>query len=203
MVFIGVTGGIGSGKSLVCRLFERKGIQIFYADERAKKISERDDVTQEIIRSFGKAILTSSGSIDRRKLAAIVFSEHEKLLLLNSILHPKVFSDFDLWKKNLTTKFNYALAEAALMFESSMYKKLDYTLSIVAEDSVRIQRVMERDGVDSDLVKSRMKHQLPAQELIEQSDFVMYNNGSETDLQTKVNFFHILFSSLTHHNKTA
>lgn len=203
MIFIGVTGGIGSGKSLVCSLFEKRGVPIFYADDRAKKISERDDVTQKIIHTFGTSVVASNGLIDRKKLASIVFSEHEKLLLLNSILHPEVFSEFDSWKMSLKSKFNYALVEAALMFESKMHKKMDYTLSIVADDSVRVQRVMKRDHVEEESVRSRMMHQLPAQDLIKQSDFVIYNNGSEADVQSKVDFFHILFSSLTHHNTTS
>jgi len=197
MIFVGITGGIGSGKSLVCSLFEKKGVPIFYADDVAKEISNRPEVKKEIIREFGSTILLHNDELDRKKIATIVFSEHEKLLRLNSIIHPYVFVEFDLWKRNLHSPTPYALAEAALLFESSMNKQMDYTLAIVASEEVRLRRVMERDNVAKELVQARMMHQLPMQELIERADFTLYNDGTESELKTKVDFFHTLFTTLT------
>lgn len=198
MIFIGITGGIGSGKSYVCSLFAEKKIPIFHADESAKALTDRPDVRGEIVSAFGDSMLAIDGTIDRKKLASMVFSEHEKLHTLNSILHPRVFEEFDSWKASLPLHNRYALAEAALIFESGMDDKVDYVLSIIAEEDIRIKRVMERDHVNSDLVVARMANQLPAQELIERSDFILHNNGTKEEAAAKVSFFHTLFSTLTH-----
>ncbi|MBI2429754.1 MAG: dephospho-CoA kinase [Ignavibacteriales bacterium] len=197
MIFIGITGGIGSGKSFVCSLFKEKKIPVFHADEIAKEISERPDVKRELVREFGTSILTDEKVIDRKKLASIVFAEHGKLQLLNSILHPKVFLEFDAWKQTLASSNRYGLAEAALLFESGMDEKLDYVLSVIANDELRINRVMKRDNVKSDVVLSRIKNQLQSQELIERSDFILQNNGTKEELKPRIDFFDVLFSSLT------
>lgn len=197
MIFIGITGGIGSGKSLVCSLFLEKKIPVFHADECAREISEQPEVKKEIIRLFGNSILTTEKLIDRKKLGSIVFSEHDKLQLLNSILHPKVFLEFDLWKKKVPASVHYGVAEAALLFESGMDQMLEYVLSVIANDELRIDRVMKRDSVGSDVVLSRMKNQLLSQDLIERSDFILQNNGSKEALKSRIDFFHTLFSSLT------
>ncbi|MEW5799829.1 MAG: dephospho-CoA kinase [Bacteroidota bacterium] len=197
MIFIGITGGIGSGKSYICSLFAEKKIPIFHADEAAKEISEQSDVRKEIVSVFGNSILTTDKTIDRKKLASIVFSEHKKLLLLNSIIHPRVFAEFESWKKSLHQRNHYAVAEAALMFESGMDEKVDYVLSVIADDEIRIKRVVERDHSSDDMVISRMTNQLPTQELIERSDFVINNNGTKEEAASKVSFFHTLFSTLT------
>lgn len=197
MIFIGVTGGIGSGKSFICSLFDQKKISVFHADEIAKEISERPSVRKEIVSAFGDSILSTSNTIDRKKLASIVFSEHKKLHLLNSIIHPRVFAEFESWKKSLHQRNYYAVAEAALMFESGMDEKVDYVLSVIADEKIRIKRVVERDHISNDLVMSRMTAQLPTQELIDRSDFVINNNGTKEETASKVSFFHTLFSTLT------
>lgn len=197
MIFIGITGGIGSGKSFVCSSFEKKKIPVFHADEIARKISDRPEVKNEIVQSFSDSILTADNNIDRKKLASIVFLEHDKLQRLNSILHPKVFVEFNHWKKSLPNITHYAIAEAALMFESGMDEQLDYILSVIADDDTRIKRVMDRDHVNRESVHSRMQHQLPSQELIERSDFVLYNNATVEDIQKQITFFHTLFSALS------
>ncbi len=198
MIFIGITGGIGSGKSFVCSLFAEKKIPIFHADESAKEISDRPEVRKEIVAAFSNSVLTPDNTLDRKKIASIVFSEHDKLRTLNSIIHPLVFLEFEIWKKSLPQPDRYAIAEAALMFESGMEEKVDYVLSVITEEDIRIKRVMERDKVDRDLVVSRMANQLPTQELIEHSDFVLHNNGTKEEVSAKVSFFHSLFLTLNH-----
>ena len=197
MIFIGITGGIGSGKSFVCSLFAKKKVPVFHADESAKEISKSSEVRKEIVSAFGNSILAPDNAIDRKKLASIVFSEHDKLHLLNSILHPRVFTEFKSWKKSLPQSNRYAVAEAALMFESGMDERVDYILSVIADEEIRVKRVVERDRISDDLVISRMTNQFPTQELIERSDFVINNNGTKEEAASKVSFFHTLFSTLT------
>ena len=199
MIFIGVTGGIGSGKSLVCSLFEKKNIPVFYADIIAKEITDNDLlVRQEIVDSFGSEVLDSSTKkINRKKLAEIVFADESKIDKLNSIIHPRVFDKFEEWKATIPKTSHYALVEAALMFESEMDELLDYVLAVTADEKVRIARVKERDKSTEDQIQSRMKFQITAEELLELSDFVLQNNGTKEELVSQINFFDILFSTLT------
>lgn len=195
MIYIGVTGGIGSGKSTVCSLFEKKGTPIFFADSVAKEISE-GEALQEITKKFGNEILDASKRLDRKKLAGIVFNDPEKLELLNGIIHPRVFRSFEEWKLRDFGPSKFALVEAALMFESGMFELVDYVLAIVTDENERIRRVSDRDTVTEEQVKARMKNQISLEELLELSDFQMQNNGSIAELTSKVNFFSTLFSAL-------
>jgi len=197
MIFIGITGGIGSGKSLACSLFAQKNVPIFYADEIAKNIIDTEIVISEVEAIFGKDILDTSGKPDRKKLAGVVFPDKNKLQKLNSIIHPKVFNQFDVWKSQQASSFNYGLTEAALIFESGMNERLDYTLSVITDKKKRIERVMKRDGSTEQEVKARMKHQLSDDELIKKSDFVLHNDKTKDELASQINFFHTLFSTLT------
>ncbi len=198
MIFIGVTGGIGSGKSLICALFEKKGIPIFFADLVAKEIINSNAVVlQEIIDLFGNQVLDSSKKLNRKILAEIVFQDKKLLEELNAIVHPRVFESFEQWKKQLSSKCVYALVESALLFESGFFELLDYSLAVIANEDERITRVTTRDSISAEQVTARMKQQLSTEELLELSDFQIQNNGTLTDLTSKVNFFHTLFSTLT------
>jgi dephospho-CoA kinase len=197
MIFIGVTGGIGSGKSLVCSFFAQKAIPIFYADEVAKKIIDTEIASKQIAEAFGKQVLDSSGKPNKKKLAEAVFSDQNRLRLLNSIVHPAVFNEFETWKSRQRDRGHYGLAEAALIFESRLDEKLNYVLSVLADEKTRIQRVLARDNSTEGEIIARMKHQLPDEELVQQSDFILYNNKSPEELSLQVNFFHTLFSNLT------
>lgn len=201
MIVIGVTGGIGSGKSTVCSLFAKKSVPIFYADQSARDISETD-AFEEIVAAFGSEITATPKSLDRKKLAEVVFNDSEKLETLNGIIHPKVFDAFNRWKNALPASTKFALAEAALMFESGMFELMDYVLAIMADEQIRITRTINRDNADESTVVARMKHQISTEELLELSDFQINNNGSLDDLQLKVNFFSTLFSTLTPPQKT-
>jgi dephospho-CoA kinase len=196
MVLIGVTGGIGSGKSTVCSLFAKKNVPIFYADPVAKEIADTA-AFDEIVAEFGPEILLSASVIDRKKLAAVVFNDPEKLEILNEIIHPKVFDVFRRWKETLPAETKFALVEAALLFESGMFEMMHYVLAVMADEPHRVQRTMSRDATDENSVRSRMKNQISTEELLELSDFQVNNNGSLEDLTAKVNFFSILFSTLT------
>ncbi|MCK9408007.1 MAG: dephospho-CoA kinase [Bacteriovoracaceae bacterium] len=196
MIVIGVTGGIGSGKSTICTLFEKKQVPVFYADLEARKISETTALN-EIVDIFGNEILSSPTSVNRKKLAEIVFHDRLKLENLNSIIHPKVFESFHRWKDELPPQTKYALVEAALMFESGMFALMHYVLAVMTNEQTRITRTISRDHADEQVVKARMENQLSTEELLELSDFQINNNGSLNDLTAKVNFFSILFSTLT------
>lgn len=195
MIFIGVTGGIGSGKSTVCSLFEKRGVPIFYADTVAKEIAE-GPALDEIVRIFGQEILSAPKVLDRKKLAEIVFNDPGQLEMLNEVIHPKVFDSFEQWKSDEFAGKNYALVEAALMFESGMFEMLEYVLAVIADENIRISRVVERDSTTEQQVIARMTNQISYEELLELSDFQMTNNAAQSDLEPKVNFFHTLFSNL-------
>lgn len=197
MIFIGVTGGIGSGKSTVCSLFEKKGIPIFFADDVAKEIIDTNSkVLNEIREVFGNEILDSSNRLNRKALAEIVFSDKKLLEQLNAIVHPKVFEEYEQWKKQVSTKNKYILVESALLFESGMFELVDYALAVLAEEGKRVQRVVLRDSISENKAFARMRNQISTEELLELSDFQIQNNGSINDLTARVNFFHTLFSTL-------
>jgi dephospho-CoA kinase len=195
MIFIGVTGGIGSGKSTVCSLFEQKGIPVFYADAVAKVIAEGEALS-EIVTEFGPEILSGPRVLDRMKLGSIVFNDPSKLEILNSIIHPRVFDAFEQWKSTLPAATKYALVEAALMFESGMFELLHYVLGVLADDQIRIARVVSRDSVTEEQVKARIRNQISLEQLLELSDFQINNNSAPSDLTPKINFFHTIFSNL-------
>ena len=195
MICIGVTGGIGSGKSTVCALFEKKSVPIFYADKVANDISETS-AFQEISDEFGEMIVDRKGALDRKRLAEIVFHDRGAMEKLNSIIHPRVFEEFHRWKKQDLGTARYGLIEAAVLFESGMFELMDYVLAIIANDEIRIRRVIDRDKTTDEQVMARIKNQISLEELLELSDFQLSNSGTLSETGAKVDFFHILFSTL-------
>jgi dephospho-CoA kinase len=183
MIIVGVTGGIGSGKTTVCKLFESKGIPVYNSDERAKHIlAHHPDVKQQLLKLFGEKIFTDNLP-DRKKIAALVFSDKEKLKLLNAIIHPKVREDFEQWKKQQTSKI--IIKEAAILIESGAYKQVDKILVVTAPLEQRIQRVMQRDGVSKYDVESRLNNQFSDEERLKYAHFVIDNSGVK-DLELQV-----------------
>lgn len=172
---IGITGGIGSGKTFICKLFEALGIPVYNADEEAKRLMNSDArIKEKLIEQFGEATY-KEGRLDRAFLADMVFSDKEKLELLNSIVHPIVIQEAKDWAERQTTR--YSLKEAALLFESGSYKDLDYTILVTAPMDIRIQRVIERDGATEQQVRERMNKQLSDEEKLQLADFVIVNDG--------------------------
>jgi len=195
MVLIGVTGGIGSGKSLVCDMFAALGASVFSADASAKKIADTDPAARaKITALLGGDVYSGDGSLNRALVASKVFGDPELLQELNEILHPLVFEEIDRWRETQTTP--YALVEAALIFESGLDEVLDYVLVVIAADDVRVERTMKRDGATRDDVLRRMMHQMPNEELKRHADFILVNESAPADIQGNVRFFHTLFSSL-------
>ena len=178
MLKLGITGGIGSGKTTVCRLFELLGIPVYYADEESKKLLDADkQVKEQVVKVFGDSILNDAGIIDRKKLAEIVFNNKEQLEKLNTILHPAVGLHFENWQKKQTSP--YILKEAAILFESGAFKQVDKVLTIITPLELKIQRTIKRDGISREEVINRMQHQMNDEEKVKRSDFVIKNDEQE------------------------
>lgn len=180
---IGITGGIGSGKTTACRLFEILGIPVYYADDRAKWLMQNDkELIVQIKDAFGEGAYQASGVLDRTYLAGIVFQDKSKLEQLNSIVHPAVRTDGINWDAE-HSGFPYTLREAALLYESGIYELLDQIITVTAPEAVRIERVMKRDNVDEAAVRARMDKQWPEDKKVELADFVIYNDGKQSLIQ--------------------
>lgn len=187
MLKIGLTGGIGSGKSTVARLFELHGIPVYYADTAAKDIMNTDEALKEqIIHHFGADAYTDK-LLNRKYLADVVFKNKEKLELLNSLVHPATIKAADTWMKH--QKAPYAVKEAALIFESGSQSELDYVTGVYAPKTLRIHRTMQRDQVDRDEVLKRMKNQIEEEIKMRLCDFVIYNDEQQL-LIPQVNQLH-------------
>ena len=179
MIKVGITGGIGSGKTMVCKMFELLGISVYYSDEESKKLLDADGkVKEQIIKTFGNAILNEAGNIDRKKLSETVFGDKEKLTLLNGIVHPAVAKHFEEWVK-MHSSDKYILKEAAILFESGANRLVDKVITVTAPVSLKIQRAMQRDNITEEQVVSRMKNQWSDEEKIKQSQFVIFNNEDQ------------------------
>ncbi len=175
---IGLTGGIGSGKSTVANYIASKGIPVYIADEEAKKIMERIDVKSSIQSLFKESILNADNTLNRNKIAELVFSNPDKLKQLNAIVHPAVKNHFINWMKEHKDAY-FIIKEVAILFETGGHKDCDKVILITAPEEVRIERAMKRDNSTRESVLARMKNQLPESDKIKQSDFVVEN----TDLQ--------------------
>ncbi len=171
---IGVTGGIGTGKTTVCTIFKKIGIPIFNADEQSKiLLKKNENVISKIITVFGDNILDKK-KIDTKKLGRIVFTNKQKLIELNNILHPRVIEKFDNWLLEQDSK--YIIKESALLFESNTYKKLDKIILIQSPLKLRINRVCSRDNRTKNEVSKIIKNQLKQSEYIKLVDYVITNN---------------------------
>ena len=174
MLKVGVTGGIGSGKSTVCQLFKCLEIPVFNADEAGRYLlSEDKDVLEQVKSIFGQEVIIH-GKPDRKKLAGIVFNNAEKLAQLNAVIHPAVRNYYASWA--IEQQSPYVIYEAAILFETGLYKQLDYTALVVAPESLRIKRVMERDGTDEANVRARIKNQWSDEDKNKLTNFLVVND---------------------------
>ncbi|MDG2227545.1 MAG: dephospho-CoA kinase [Flavobacteriales bacterium] len=175
MLKVGLTGGIGSGKTTVSEVFHSLGIPVYNSDKRAKYLMENDSSLRvAIIQYFGEESYRSEG-LNRLYLSEQVFSDKSKLQKLNSIVHPVVGNDFALWCKNQSAPF--VLKEAAILIESGAYKGLDKIIVVTASENVRMERVMERDGVKASEVRDRINNQMTDSERLQYADFIIDNDG--------------------------
>jgi dephospho-CoA kinase len=177
MLKVGLTGGIGSGKSMVARIFAALGIPIYYADEAAKRIQQEDpEVRQLIIGLLGEAAY-QDGVLNRTYVSSIVFSDKSKLEQLNAIVHPATLRDAEQWLTTQTTP--YAIKEAALIFESGSQRDLDFVIGVTAPIALRIQRTMARDGVAEEQVRHRMEKQISDKIKMRLCDAVIVNDEKQ------------------------
>lgn len=184
MYKVGITGGIGSGKTTACKVFEVLGIPVFYADTVAKEIMIQDELLINGVKeTFGKDSYFDDGTLNNRHIAAIVFNNQNELAKLNALVHPAVFRAFDSWEAAVNPDVLYTLKEAALLFESGSYKMCDTTILVTAPIDTRIQRVMLRDGVSAEQVKARMDKQFSDEDKAKLADYFIYNNETQSIIQ--------------------
>lgn len=178
MLKIGITGGIGSGKSTISKVFEVLGIKVFYADDAAKQVMTNDPILIDALkRTFGDEAYFSDGSLNRKYIAGIVFGNPDELAKLNAITHPAVFRAFDQWLTQVKDT-PYVMKEAALMFESGSSKLCDKNILVYAPLEMRITRVMGRDNLSRAEVESRNARQFTDEQKLKLADYVITNDDS-------------------------
>ena len=177
MVVVGLTGGIGSGKTTILKCFESIGVPVYIADAEAKALMNRSKVIRrKLIDLFGSDAY-KDGTLNRPYLASQIFNDRSVLSKMNAIVHPKVSAHFKRWLKKQNA--DYVIKEAAIIFENNLENQYNYIITVVADEALRIQRVIKRDNSSEEKVKSIIKNQLSDAEKIKKSDFVILNNDLE------------------------
>ncbi|MCZ7604223.1 MAG: dephospho-CoA kinase [Melioribacteraceae bacterium] len=193
---IAVTGGIGTGKSSVCKIFQSHGYPVLYADQISKDILSTDKIIQQkIIEEFGSKSFID-GEPNTKFLSEKVFSDSQKVKKINSILHPAVINVINKKMDEGLTKSNIVFVEAALIFEANMEDLFDYVLVVSASEQVKIERVVNSRKMNEEEVKKIINNQIPDDKKKSAADFVIENNGTESDLEKKVNFILMVIKSL-------
>ena len=181
---IGLTGGIGSGKSTVAKFIEEMGFPVYYSDVRAKEIVNDDELLKKgIIELLGEKAYDENGLYDRKYVAEIVFNDEELLQKLNGMIHPAVKYDFEKWVGNQTTEFVFK--ETALLFELKLNESCFKSVLVTADDNLRLKRVMDRDRKTYREVENVMNKQMPEKDKIKIADFVIFNNDGMDELQAE------------------
>ena len=194
-LLIGITGGIGSGKTVVCKMLARRGFKVFYADAIAKKLYTTDKkLVDNIVKHYGKDILNFKGRIILPKLKERIFASRKAYQTINKIVHPAVI---ELIKKEARkSKFDIVLIESALHFESGFNKEMDYMVTVYANEKNRINRLMIRDEASKSSVRHLMKFQIDERKKMEMSDFVIINNKTVKELKIQVDFLSTVLKAL-------
>jgi dephospho-CoA kinase len=200
MLKIGITGGIGSGKTEVCKIIERLGSKVIFADDLAKEILNTDEnVKRRVGKEFGEDIYTSTGNVNSKKLAQKIFFDENLKVKLEKIVHPvvidKIKKDFQSLEKS--SKHSIGFLEAALIFEAGVDSFLDYIIVVNASEENCINRVMTRDGSRKEDVMQRIKAQIPPAQKIEKADFVIHNNDDRNKLENNVKFIYNLLNLMS------
>lgn len=188
MLRVGLTGGIGSGKTTVCKLFERLGVPVYYADVEARKLySENTELKKALQIAFGDTVYEGK-EINKSKLRGLLLDSAESAEKLNAIVHPYVFEHYENWCR-LKAQHPYTIKEAAILFESGSYKRVHKVVGVVAPLETRIMRVMNRDGLSRSDVQARINRQWPEEKWLSQCDFVI-NNAGAASLEPQVDAIH-------------
>ena len=176
MLKIGITGGIGSGKTTVCKVFELLGVPVFYADDVAKSIMYTDPILKSgVLDAFGKNSYTQSGELNRSYISSIVFNDKHELEKLNSLVHPAVFRAFDNWVLS-QKRASYVIKEAALLYESDAYEMCDQSILVISPIETRISRVKARDGISAEDIQLRMDRQFSDEQKMKFADHILNND---------------------------
>jgi len=197
MLKVGITGGMGSGKSTVCNILKKLGVPVFSSDDVGKMLLNNDDyLKSQIKKKFDSDMYTSSGTIDRERMARLVFNDPNELKKLNELVHPRVKAEFDSWcKKN--EKKPYVVKEAAILFETGQHKELDKMVTVFCPKEERIRRIIKRDEVTKESVEKRMLHQYSDAERNALADFIIMNDGNEELLPQVKELHELLLNEYT------
>ena len=187
MYKVGITGGIGSGKSTVCRMLAERGVALYDADSRAKELmSTSEALRSKLIENFGAETFNADG-LNRQYLAAKVFNDAEQLRLLNSLVHPAVIADFEVWAES--QEGQYVVFESAILFEAGLEDRVDVVVAVMAPETVRVERVMARDGHTREQVVARIKNQMSDDERSDRAKYSIVNIDIE-ELEEDVEQLH-------------
>ena len=177
MLKVGLTGNIGSGKSIVAQVFSILKIPVYHADEESKRFLYEPSVIENILKTFGESVETQAGEVDKAALSALVFADSHRLSQLTHILHPLVIEDFRKWCRS-KKEYKYIIHEAAIIFESGVEKQFDKIIHVSCPAEIAIQRVIDRDGTTREEILKRMQFQLADEEKANRSDWVINNDGT-------------------------
>ncbi|MFN8257313.1 MAG: dephospho-CoA kinase [Bacteroidales bacterium] len=192
MIKVGLTGGIGCGKSTVGKIFIALGVPLYDSDYEAKQLYVKDlQLKTDLISIFGKEVYLSNGNINKEYLSKIVFTDKNRLDELNKLVHPLVKRNFEAWQNS---HFNekYIIKEAAILFESGAYKQVDKIVLVVSPEELRIKRIIERDKLSVEQVKQKMNQQMIQDELVKRSDYIIVNDENKALLPQVLNIHNIL-----------
>jgi dephospho-CoA kinase len=177
---VGLTGGIGSGKTTVAHIFEKLGVPVYSSDDRAKALMHLDiELVQALSAHFGDDIYVD-GHLDRARLAALVFQDENQLKKLNSLVHPAVGRDFRAWTESQEKDTPYVIKEAAILIETGGHTEMDTVILVKADEQLRMERVMERDKVSEAAVRARMSHQWSEEDKVMYCDYIIENDGEQS-----------------------
>ncbi len=177
MIKVGITGGIGSGKSMVCKIFECLNIPVYYTDSEAQKlINSNKEIIKELTENFGPEIYLNK-TLNKPLMAKLIFNNKEHLNKVNSIVHPKIKSDFNNWAQKKNSK--YVIEEAAILLENNSNHGLDFVITVNSPRDLRINRVKKRDNISEEEIIKRIESQLSEEEKTKLADFVIYNNEKD------------------------
>ena len=176
---VGITGGIGSGKSIACEIFHLLGVPVFHADDEARYLQNNDlTIRNQLTGLFGTDIYLVDGGLDRKKLASLVFNDPVSLDKVNRIIHPSVRQRFIDWAREYPDE-PYILYEAAILIESGYAKDFDLNILILADENIRIERVIKRDNISNELVRDRINNQMTNSQKIKFVDYIIENNNCQ------------------------
>jgi dephospho-CoA kinase len=173
---IGLTGGIGSGKTTIAGIFKSLGVPVYNSDERAKQIYFHEEVRPAVEKLLGKEAYLTEAELNKSHISSLIFGDQQLLHALNSIIHPAVGKDFEQWLSKQNAPF--VIKESALLFEAGIHEKMDDVILVTAPLEVRIQRTMKRDGLTRKQVEDKVNNQMPQEEKVRMSRWVIDNSGN-------------------------